>query len=383
MRFTRILLLASLLALIVTPVALALRFTDESFNPPVGVTGQSCYHKFGGAAGCGPALPYQYRLLNGSLPDGLTLSKDGTISGVPKSPGDWSFWVELSDEDPPSQSWCVPSKAERQFTIKVIRGLNILQNSLAKSATFANESYSFQFTAEGGGSQVWSVSSGKLPAGLSLNSSSGLLSGTPTELGDFTFKVTVTDGSRSDTETYTLTVVEKLNIPVPPTPKSEVGQAFQLKLAATGGRAPYQWTAEGLPPGFTLDPATGTISGTPEAPSSSVVKVTVTDALNLTQSTNVNLAVAAKLAVAKKALPTLKIGKKYKARLTVTGGVIPRTWRILGGKPGTLPPGIQFNKRTGEFSGTPTKAGTWRLRLQIADALGVRAAVPVLLKVVG
>ena len=71
MRFTRILLLVSLLALVVTPIALALRFTDDSYNWAVGETGKPYTKQLAGAGGCGPALPYQYRVLPGSaLPPG-------------------------------------------------------------------------------------------------------------------------------------------------------------------------------------------------------------------------------------------------------------------------------------------------------------------------
>ena len=71
------------LALVVVPVAFALRFTDDSYNMPQGFTGQPYSKTFDGAGGCGPALPYQYRVLAGALPPGLSLSKGGTISGSP------------------------------------------------------------------------------------------------------------------------------------------------------------------------------------------------------------------------------------------------------------------------------------------------------------
>ena len=74
MRFTRVLLLVSLLALVVVPAALALRFTDDSYNMPQGCTGQPYSKTFHGEGGCGPALPYQYRVLAGALPPGLSLS---------------------------------------------------------------------------------------------------------------------------------------------------------------------------------------------------------------------------------------------------------------------------------------------------------------------
>src|SRR5213594_3227355 len=122
MRFTRVTLLVSLLALIVVPVALAIRFTDDSYNMPTGVVGQAYSKQFNGAGGCGPALPYQYSLLGGNLPPGLSLSKSGLISGTPSQAGNWSFWVDLSDQNPPSADWCRPADAQREFTITVIPG---------------------------------------------------------------------------------------------------------------------------------------------------------------------------------------------------------------------------------------------------------------------
>jgi hypothetical protein len=59
----------------------------------------------------------------------------------------------------------------------------------------------------------------------------------------------------------------------------------------------------------------------------------------------------------------------------------PLKWNILGGRPGLLPVGIKFSAKTGEFSGTPTKAGVYRLRMQVVDKLGVKSAVGIILKV--
>jgi len=383
MRFMRILLLASLVALIVVPAALALRFTDESYNPPTGETGKSYSFSFGGAGGCGPALPYQYRMLNGSVP-GLTLDSSGLLHGIPTSAGDFTIWVELSDQNPPSQSWCRPSSAQRDFHVKVTQGLLINERQSILGEAPVNAAYSKQLTTTGAGSSAltWSILSGSLPTGVGINSGTGLISGTPTAVGDFTFKVKVTDGTRVDTQTYTIGVAEPLKITSPAKATGLPNTPFTLQLAAAGGRGTYKWAAEGLPTGFNLDPNTGAITGTSAAPGSSTVKVTVTDAYGAQQTANVTIQLGAKLAVVRSGpLPTLKVGKKYNARLTAEGGIAPRTWTILGGRPGTLPPGIKFNTRTGVFSGTPRKAGTWRLRMQVSDASGAHASIAILLKV--
>src|SRR5439155_20150574 len=144
-----------------------------------------------------------------------------------------------------------------------VQGLQIVQRQSALPAAQTNTAYSLQLSANGGSSLTWSVNSGSLPAGLTLNPSSGLISGTPTQAGDSTFQVKVSDGSRSDVQTYTLPVADKLQIASAPTQAGEVGVLFSFKPNATGGRPPLKWTATGLPAGLTLDDATGAIAGTP------------------------------------------------------------------------------------------------------------------------
>ena len=133
MRFTRVLLLVALLALVTVPGAFAIRFTDDSYNMPTGTVGQSYSKTFQGAGGCGPALPYQYSLIAGNLPPGLSLSSSGTIGGTPTTAGGFSFWVNLSDQNPPSASWCVPAEAQREFTITVVGGAPIVPLSINQS----------------------------------------------------------------------------------------------------------------------------------------------------------------------------------------------------------------------------------------------------------
>jgi putative Ig domain-containing protein len=379
MRFRRILLFAALLALIGAPAALALRFTDASYFVPIGHTGVPYSHTFEIEKG-GGSPPYKYLVLAGSLPPGLTLNSDsGLVSGVPTTTGEYSFWLEGHDCGSPCGF--PMESAQRQFTIVILQGLLINQRQSVLTPALVNRAYSFQLTASGGGTPTWSVASGSLPAGLTLDSATGLISGTATQTGDARFQIKVADGNRSNVQTYTLPVVDPLAITSPGRAAARVRRAFTFQLTASGGRTPYTWAADGLPAGFTLDPSSGAITGSSPLPSADVVTVTVTDALGLKQTANVAFSVAARLAVVRSPLPAAKVGRRYAARMRSSGGVAPRSWRILGGRPGTLPPGIRFNGRTGVFSGTPTRAGTWRLRMQVTDGAGSHAAAGVVLRV--
>jgi hypothetical protein len=328
--------------------------------------------------GCTPD-GVKYSQPNGALPPGLTWSQSGSgvlISGTPTRAGEYRFWLSVTDV-PGQVSWCSDNhSADRQFQLTVVQGLQIVQRQNSLPAGQTNTSYNMQLSASGASSVTWSVSSGSLPAGLTLNPSSGLISGTPTQAGDSTFQVKVTDGSRSDVQTYKLSIVNKLEIGSAPAQVGEVGVLFTFKPTATGGRPAYKWSATGLPAGLTLDAATGEISGTPTAAGASPAKLTVTDTLGLTTTVDLNVAVVSKLAVAKKALSAAKAGRAYAARLAVTGGVRPLTWKASG-----APTGLRLNARTGTLSGTPRKAGTYRISVRVTDKLGVQATSVLVLKV--
>lgn len=394
MRLTRLLLLFALAAAVagvVVPSASALTFEDSVCPPgstvikvcPQGSTGTPYSVQLKGREGTG-CVPYVSFSALGALPTGLTMQSSGLISGTPTQAGEWTFWVSMQDIPASSGgvSWCADSRStEKQFSITILQGLNILQNGLNPKVAATNAPYSFQLTAEGGGSQTWSVISGTLPAGITLNSSNGLLSGTPTTLGDYTFKIQVADGNRKDAGTFTLAVVDPLKISKTPT-AAEVGLSFQFTPTATGGRAGYTWSEEGaLPAGLTFDATTGAISGKPTVLGIYALKLSVKDSLGLTQVSDIRVVVAGKLAITKRPLKEATVGTRYKAKFLAAGGVRPRTWNLLGGRPGFLPPGLKLNRKTGEISGKPTKAGTYYLRMQVVDKLGAKSAAPYVLKV--
>jgi hypothetical protein len=126
-------------------------------------------------------------------------------------------------------------------------------------------SLQIQATDSAGGQTLTYRATG-LPAGLSISSSSGLISGTPTSAGTSSITVTATDttgASGSASFTWTVTPAP-LEVTTTSLPGATLGSAYSATLAATGGTPPYSWSvsAGSLPPGLSLS-SSGTISGTP------------------------------------------------------------------------------------------------------------------------
>jgi hypothetical protein len=235
--------------------------------------------------------------------------------------------------------------------------------------------------------KAWSISAGALPPGVTINSADGLISGTPTAAGvySFTVQAVVTpdplkNPARSDTKALTITVRAPVAIAATEEPDaSEVGVEYQLALTASGGTGTYTWALAGgqLPRGVAFAPD-GTISGTPRTPGVYRFTVTATDNEARTATYAGSLVVAARVAITRPKSPPTQVGKKYKLKLRSTGGVLPKTWRLTKGP---LPKGVKFDKKLGLFSGIPTKAGRYPVTAELRDALGVTSTRTILIVV--
>ena len=139
----------------------------------------------------------------------------------------------------------------------------------------------------GSGTFTWSVASGSLPAGVLLNASSGSLSGMPAAADTSTFTIRASDATDAANYADAIFTVTIAPLPAPPVaiatttlPDCYKLSSYSAALLATGGKAPFRWSlASGsLPPGLTLNAATGAIGGTPTKRGTWSFTVRVTDA---------------------------------------------------------------------------------------------------------
>jgi len=246
----------------------------------------------------GGVVPYgTWVVSSGSLPQGVTLNAaTGVISGSitdPSPKASYTFTVTVTDN--------AGTQSSKAFVLNVVA--LAISNSSLKTWTQGAGSYSDQLVSVGGANPItWSISAGQgagtlNPApGLSINSTTGQITGTPTLAGSYTFTALATDAT-SKTATQSLTIL--INPPlavttVSPLPGATAGTSYSQSLASTGGTGPFTWSVKpSLPAGLTLDPVAGVISGTPTVAANSNFTLTVTDSVGATGSQAFTLDVGA------------------------------------------------------------------------------------------
>jgi large repetitive protein len=338
----------------ITTATLSSGTVGQSYSQPVQVTG-----------GTG-ALTWS--ISAGTLPPGLNLNPiNGVISGTPTAAGTSSFTVRVQDAGGLSDT--------QAFSITINQPAPPPSPSITTTSLPAGtigQAYNQTLQATGGtGGLTWSIVSGNLPAGLNLDQTTGVISGTPTvPAGTSSFTARVADAAgQDDTQALSITI-NLANPPVITTtalPGGTVGQVYNQTLQATGGIGILTWALSGgsLPAMLSLSPD-GVISGTPTNTGTTNFTVRVADTLNQFDTQSLSIAVSGALAITTNSLPNAEEGDSYRRTLQRSGGVAPFTWSVTP----PLPDGLNLNASTGEITGTPEAGteGTYDLTFTVQDS---------------
>ena len=308
----------------------------------------------------------------GTLPPGTSLSAAGVLSGTPTTVGSYDFTARVVDS--------LAIAATRGVSVTIVESPTVTTTSLA--TVTVGQSVSTSLAASGGTTPyTWSISAGALPAGISLNASSGALSGTPTSAGTATLTAVVTDAnSQSGTQGLSWTVNPAPSITTSSLAQTTVGATYSASLAATSGTTPLAWSiASGaLPAGMGINATTGAISGTSTAAGAANFTARVTDANGVHADAALSLTVNAAPSISTSTLPQGRKSTTYSQALAATGGTGSLSWSVTGG---TVPPGTSLSS-AGVLSGTPTTIGSYNFTARVEDSLAIAATQGVSIAIV-
>ena len=321
----------------------------------------------GSCTGGGGTPPYTYSISAGALPGGIALnSSTGAITGTPSATGTFSFTVKVADNGSPAQS------TTQAITNFVVAPATLTLSCAAPSQGIVGAAYSASCNgANGTPPYTYSISSGALPNGVNLNTSTGSISGTLNTAGTFTFTVKIADGgnpAQSATQSETVNVIPLLSITTTQFGNGIFGISYSAMCNATGGTPPYTFSisAGALPGGLSLDPSTCGITGTPSASGTFnfSVKVTDTTAPNQTATQPLSITINPALVITSTSAPNGVVGLAYSLALTAQNGTGPYAWSISSG---SLPAGLNLNASSGLISGTPNSANTYSFTVKVTD----------------
>ncbi len=344
---------------------------------PVGTVGAAYSQTLAATGGSGTYTAWVVTV--GALPVGLNLNgTTGAITGTPTTAATTTFTVRVTDT--------LALTATKSLTITTNPALTVSTAS-PMSNGIVGTAYSQTLAAAGGSGSYssWAITTGALPAGLSLNGATGAITGSPTAAATSTFTVQVTD-SLGITATKSLTITTYATLAVStasPMPVGLMGVAYNQTLAATGGSGTYSaWviTTGSLPAGLNLNGATGAITGSPTAAATATFTVQVTDSLGFTATKSLAITTNPALTVSTASpMPVGLVGAAYNQTLAATGGSGSYTaWTTIAG---VLPAGLSLNTVTGVITGSPTAAATANFTVQVTDSLGFTASKPLTITV--
>lgn len=296
---------------------------------------------------------------SGTLPNGLTLdSSTGILSGIPTRTGSYAFTVEAMTGT---------LTASKDFNLTIRPELYIITDSNLPSVKVLHEySVTLSANSSSGSALAWSLADGEIPSGLTLNSSTGTISGTPAEEGTYTFTIQVTANDRTAYKEFTLEVRPSLYITTSsPLPSAKEGTYYEIALSTDiDSDMIVTWSviSGDLPNGLTLRENTGVISGIPDTEGTYVFVIHAKAGL-LESSKTFTLTVNPALSIITDSeLPDARPNEAYSLTLETdaeSSDVV--SWQFISGK---LPEGFAFRAETGTITGISSREGIYEFTVQ-------------------
>jgi hypothetical protein len=319
--------------------------------------------------------PYSFSATG--LPPGISLNAgatSATLSGTPTTSNNYDITVMAKDVH--------GLQATASFRLSVSPHIDVpLTVSGNGTATLQVETpYSVAFSAAGGaGGYVWSTQ-GTLPSGVSMDPSSGVLSGAPTTPGVFSnLKAVVTDQASHSASSgvFSISVFAALSAAWNPATSYQTGDTVSAKATASGGNGSYSWSVDGtLPAGVMLNSTTGEITGTASAAGTfGPVKLVVSDGARSAETSAVTFTVndPPPLAIASPEVPPGQIGQPFPATAFTPSGGHPGYSFAVSGSSAMLPPGMSIDTN-GVLAGTPQNYYDETIKVTVTDQTGATAS---------
>ena len=327
----------------------ALSITTESILPAAKVRASYSFTLETDAPAGSTVLWAVYRTTEDvvGLPSGMYIDENtGTIYGSPSAEGVYTFTI---------QAVMGSVRTTKTFTLTVRPMLSIMTESPLPHA----ELYEIYRTvisadAEEGYTVTWSVVSGDIPKGLTLNEASGVLSGYPDTEGLYTFTVSAFCNGLTATKEFTLTVGPVNTITNTVIPVLNAGEPFTLTLSAGSTSGTWSVIDGRIPPGLELSETTGTISGTPVR--AGTYTFTVQNVSGYSIAEKELTIIVDFVIIASTYLPSGTSGESYTYKFTAQG--VSSNAILWSASRDVFPTGLQLGT-DGVLSGTTNESGTY------------------------